>query len=115
MMARTGQIDLSIGHVTTGLEEERLALLRGSAFNDLDPDCIHCPFQPFCGTDNIDAISRYGRVDWPRHDTWFCQRQLSMFDFAFELLASEDRKIQHSLALWSGVGTWPSYLREVLQ
>jgi His-Xaa-Ser system radical SAM maturase HxsB len=113
MMSRVGQIDLSIGHVATGLTRERIAELNASSFNDLDPDCQHCAFQPYCGTDVIDDISRYGRVDVPRGETWFCQRHTALFDLVFELLRSRDQKVIHSMKKWAGVETWPAYLSEV--
>lgn len=113
MMSRVGQIDLSIGHVATGLTRERLAELNASSFNDLDPDCQHCAFQPYCGTDVIDDISRYGRVDVPRAETWFCQRHTALFDLVFDLLRSRDEKVIHSMKKWAGVDTWPAYLAEI--
>jgi radical SAM protein with 4Fe4S-binding SPASM domain len=113
MMARVGQIDLSIGHVGTGLDRESIAALNASCFNDFDPDCQHCAYQPFCGTDNIDNVSRYGRIDVPRHDTWFCQRHLGLFDKLFELLTSTDPKVQYSMKRWAGVETWPKHFSEL--
>lgn len=113
MMARVGQIDLSIGHVTSGITSHVTELLNASGFNDLDPDCMHCPYQPFCGTDNVDSISRYGRIDLPRQQTWFCQRHLSLFDKVFELLSSNDPKVIFSLQKWTGLNYWPTHFREV--
>lgn len=113
MMARVGQIDLSLGHVSDGIDHSKVDALNHWGFNDLDPDCIHCPYQPFCGTDVIDDISRYGRVDLPRHDTWFCQRHLALFDLAFELLSSTDPKVQNSVALWTGTTIIPEEWSEV--
>lgn len=103
MMARLGQIDLSIGDVWSGLDASAIATQNSSCSNDFDPDCIHCPYQPFCGTDNTDCISRYGRVDIPRAHTWFCNRHLVVFDKAFELLTSDDPKVRKSLQLWTGL------------
>ncbi len=113
MMSRVGQIDLSVGSVANGVDTERVRSLNAWSFNDLDPDCQHCAFQPFCGTDVVDDVSRYGRIDVPRHDTWFCQRHMALYDLVFELMRSSDRKVQHSLALWSGVTRWPDTFAEV--
>jgi His-Xaa-Ser system radical SAM maturase HxsB len=113
MMARVGQINLSIGNVASGLDREKIDQLNASCFNDLDPDCQHCAYQPYCGTDQIDSVSRHGRVDVPRPETWFCQRHLGLFDKIFELLTSADPKVQYSMSRWAGVTTWPKHLTEV--
>ena len=81
-----------------------------SAANNFDPDCIHCPYQPFCGSDVIDDVSRYGRIDLPRGDTWFCRRQLSIFDRIVALIYSRDEKARFSLRHWAGVASWPDQL-----
>jgi hypothetical protein len=81
-----------------------------AAANNFDPDCIHCPYQPFCGSDPIDCLSRYGRIDLPRPQTWFCQRQLSVFDRVVSLIYSGDEKVQFSLRHWAGLASWPAQL-----
>jgi His-Xaa-Ser system radical SAM maturase HxsB len=106
MLSRIGRIDLSIGDVGTGIDREKVNVVDSRAFNHFDPDCIHCPYQPFCGTDVIDDISRYGRIDVPRPDTWFCGRHLSLFDKVFEVLYRKDEPARASVAAWLGVGGW---------
>ena len=107
MLARIGQVDLSIGSVVDGIEDDKLAILNSNSFNNVDPDCIHCPYQAYCGTDRIDDLARYGRIDLPRHTTWFCQRHLAVFDKVFELLYSSDEAVRFSLAHWMGVPELP--------
>ncbi|WEK51071.1 MAG: His-Xaa-Ser system radical SAM maturase HxsB [Candidatus Kaistia colombiensis] len=107
MLSRIGHVDLSVGHVATGIDGERRAAMNASSMNNFDPDCIHCPYQTFCGTDLIDDVSRYGRVDVPRHDTWFCQRHMALFDKVFELVYRDDVATRLSLARWAGVAEWP--------
>ncbi len=106
MLSRVGQIDLSVGSLAEGIDKNIVEVLNGSALNNFDPDCIHCTYQPFCGTDPIDDISRYGRIDVARHDTWFCGRQLSIFDKVFELLYRNDEPTRRSIAHWAGVSDW---------
>ncbi|MCI5073976.1 His-Xaa-Ser system radical SAM maturase HxsB [Oricola sp.] len=110
MLSRIGQIDLSIGTAHDGIDQEAIAARVPSAFNNFDPDCIHCPYQPFCGTDPIDDVSRYRRVDIPRQDTWFCGRQLAVFDKAMSLIYSSDERVLYSLRKWAGLATWPNSL-----
>lgn len=107
MQSRIGRIDLSVGSVRDGIDQEKIALLNASAMNNFDPDCIHCAFQPFCGSDVIDDVSRYGRVDLPRHTTWFCRRHTSIFDKVFELLYRSDIATRFSLSRWAGIANWP--------
>jgi radical SAM protein with 4Fe4S-binding SPASM domain len=113
MLARIGHVDLAIGNVRLGLRQDVVDELNGSALNNFDPDCIHCPYQPFCGSDVIDDLSRYRRIDLPRTATWFCQRQLAVFDRIMRLLASEDPRERFSLQHWAGLAAWPSQLAPV--
>lgn len=113
MLSRIGRIDLSIGDVGTGIDRSKVELLNSRAFNHFDPDCIHCVYQPFCGTDVIDDISRYGRIDVPRRDTWFCGRHMSVFDKVFELLYRKDETTRASLAAWVGVAGWSDDMASV--
>ena len=100
MLSRSGIIDLAIGTAADGWETPKRELLNRYATNTLDEDCSRCAFQPFCGRDIIDDLSRYGRIDLPRTDTAFCRRHLHLFDFIFELIHAEDEAIQYSLGRW---------------
>lgn len=113
MITRVGKIDLSIGSVRDGIDPTKVQALNAWSFNDLDPDCQHCAFQPFCGTDVVDDVSRYGRIDIPRHDTWFCQRHTALYSLVFELMRDPSPAVRHSLALWSGIATWPDRALEI--
>lgn len=102
MITRVGQLDLSIGDVGSGLELAKIEDLNAEALNTFHPDCIHCPYQAYCGVDLVDDLSRYGRIDIPKHLTDFCQRHTYIFDKIFELVFSEDPKVRKSMAIWSG-------------
>ena len=80
MLTRIGQIDLSIGSLSKGIDKEKIADLNQFGMNNVDEECIHCPYQYACGTDLVDDLSRYGRIDTPKAETWFCKRQLATFD-----------------------------------
>lgn len=113
MLTRIGRIDLSIGLVGNPIDQPKVDLLNSASLNNFDADCIHCPYQPFCGTDVIDDLSRYGRIDLRKPDTWFCQRHVSVFDKVFDMIYSGDQKVQRSLAAWLGLAQWPSTLGPV--
>jgi len=114
MLARIGRIDLSIGHASTGVDMAKRDELNTASMNNFDPDCIHCVYQPFCGTDVVDDLSRYGRLDVPRHTTWFCRRQMAVFDKVMELIYRDDAATKASLAHWAGVAGWPAGLARTL-
>lgn len=111
MLARVNQVDLSIGDVSSGIDPARTSHLNANALNSFDPDCIHCPYQPYCGVDFIDDLSRYGRVDLPRHETWFCSRQTAIFDKAFAMLYSGEPAVQAAVTGWLGIASIPPGLR----
>lgn len=115
MVTRVGQLDLSMGNVRTGLNRRSLAALNAEASNNFHPDCVHCPYQPYCGVDLIDDLSRYGRIDLPKHQTDFCQRHLRIFDKVFELLYSTDPKVQKSVAIWAGMPEFEPMIARVHQ
>jgi His-Xaa-Ser system radical SAM maturase HxsB len=100
MLARSRLIDLSIGDVTSGLDVQARTELQGSAFNALDPWCSECVYQGVCGSDPIDDIARYGRVDVPRPMTAYCQKNMHVFDKATELLYSDDFATKQSVRHW---------------
>ncbi|MBS7533299.1 His-Xaa-Ser system radical SAM maturase HxsB [Ancylobacter sonchi] len=110
MQSRIGRIDLSVGHVHHGIDTEKVATLNAASCNNFDPDCIHCPYQPFCGSDLVDDISRYGRIDLPKQATWFCRRHTSLFDKVFELLYRRDEATRFSLSRWADLESWPEHL-----
>ena len=100
MLSRTRTVDLSIGTMMEGFDAEKVAQLNLHAVNQVHPDCIHCAYMPYCGIDIIDDISRYGRTDIPKHETWFCQRHISLFDLVFEKVASQDRRYLTVFLKW---------------
>jgi His-Xaa-Ser system radical SAM maturase HxsB len=100
MLTRTRHVDLSVGSLKEGLDEEKIALLNSSALNETNPDCIHCAYMPFCGIDTIDDLSRYNRIDIPKADTWFCNKQMFLFDWIFEKVKSRDTEWLHIFAKW---------------
>ena len=106
MLTRVGLIDLSVGSIAEGLDRARIASLNASSLNNFDPDCIHCAYQAFCGTDVVDDVSRYGRVDLPRPDTWFCGRHMAVFDKVFEVMRRPDEAARQSLARWLDIAVW---------
>jgi His-Xaa-Ser system radical SAM maturase HxsB len=101
MLTRTRHVDLSVGTLFEGLDEEKIATLNSVALNETHPDCIHCAYMPYCGIDPIDDLSRYNRVDLPKIETWFCNKQLFFFDWIFEKIRSEDSEWIQIFSRWA--------------
>lgn len=92
MLSRIGHVDLSVGSMRDGIDEKKLSDLNFNALHQVNPDCTHCAYMPYCGIDVIDDISRYNRIDKPKFDTWFCNRQTMLFDLIFSKVAEKDRR-----------------------
>ena len=92
MLSRTRQVDLCIGSLSDGIDDEKVSVLNSSAVHHVNEDCIHCAYMPYCGIDIIDDMSRYRRFDLPKNDTWFCRRHMFLFDFIFEKVSRSDTK-----------------------
>ena len=90
MLTRIRHVDLAVGTLFSGLDEEKITTLNSVALNETHPDCIHCAYMPFCGVDLVDDLSRYKRVDLPKSRTWFCNKQMFFFDWIFEKIHTND-------------------------
>lgn len=103
MLYRIGQIDMRIGHVQQGLDQAKIADMNMHCDNRDDPTCRDCVYQAVCGRDLIDDVSRYGRIDGPRHETRHCRRHMALFDFIMELLAYSNDAELAVLAAMAGL------------
>jgi His-Xaa-Ser system radical SAM maturase HxsB len=109
MLSRSGVIDLAIGSVSDGWASRQRDTLNAHSSNFDDPACRRCAFQPYCGRDLIDDISRYGRIDKPRLETEFCRRHTHLFDLIFRMIYEDDPAVTYSLSRWLRLdGTPPS-------
>ena len=115
MLARSGVIDLSIGDVRSGIDLSKRDLLNRYVTNQFDPACSRCAYQPFCGRDVVDDISRYGRINLPRQETAFCRRHMHLFDLAFRLIYSADDSVRHSLSRWLRLPGTPAAFGTVIE
>ena len=103
MLSRSGVVDLAIGTAATGWDTPARELLDRYSTNIGDPACDSCAYQPWCGRDLVDDLSRYGTISKPRHETFFCQKHLHMFDLAMRLIYDPDPAVRYSLAKWTGL------------
>jgi radical SAM protein with 4Fe4S-binding SPASM domain len=90
MLARIGESGFAIGDLARGLDQDAADALTWNQIAEVHEDCIHCAFQPYCGSDIIDDLARSGRIDQPKQDTWFCQWHLFLFRTIFQMIADAD-------------------------
>lgn len=90
MLSRVGHVDLSVGELGLSIDVDKVKDLNIHSMNQVEQDCLHCAYMPYCGIDLIDDLSRYNRVDYPKLDTWFCKRHIMIFDLIFEKIASRN-------------------------
>ena len=90
MISRIGIIDLSIGNILTSIDTKKLNEFNWNQISDNNPDCVHCAYQPYCGIDCVDDLSRYNRIDIPKFETSFCQNQMAKFNDIFERVLSNN-------------------------
>lgn len=88
MLHRVGIIDMSIGDILTGIDKERVQAINSRSANFGDPACDNCAYQIYCGVDNVDKISRYGTLDHPTLDTFFCHNHMNIFDYIFQKIST---------------------------
>ncbi|MEX0709359.1 MAG: His-Xaa-Ser system radical SAM maturase HxsB [Woeseia sp.] len=108
MLSRIKHVDLAVGDLTDGVDSAKILSLNSAGVNQVHEDCLHCVYMPFCGIDIVDDISRYGRIDLPKADTWFCNRHMFMFDFLFQKVQSKQRDWLDLFLRWARRSTEPS-------
>ncbi len=113
MLSRIRHVDLSVGHLDGGVDRQKVEELNFSAMNQIHEDCTHCAYMPFCGIDIVDDMSRYGRMDVMKADTWFCRRHMFLFDFIFERAANRDREWLDIFLRWAQQSMQPSHAYEL--
>lgn len=90
MMSRIGLIDLSMGNIQSGINNDKKNEYNWNSMNEIHEDCIHCAFKPFCGIDTVDELSRYQRIDMPKHETYFCKVNTAIFKHIFSRINKAD-------------------------
>lgn len=99
MLSRIGLVDLEIGNIFEGLNEKKVDLLNSRSSNVNDLACKKCSFQPFCGVDNIDNISRYGTIDVETLNSHYCITHMGIFKYIFNKLSSRNENFGNMASL----------------
>lgn len=101
MLTRTRHVDLSVGSIFEGLDEAKIFQLNKSADKETHQDCLSCAYMPYCGVDMIDDLSRYKRIDLPKSQTWYCNKQMFFFDWIFDKVRRGDVEWLNIFARWA--------------
>jgi His-Xaa-Ser system radical SAM maturase HxsB len=113
MLSRTRHVDLAMGSLQEGIDEDKVKAANQWAENQTNPDCIHCVYQAFCGIDIVDDMSRYDRFDMSKGNTWFCNRQIFLFDFIFDKVQREDKEWLNIFLRWIARSAKPIHSYEI--
>ena len=97
MLHRIGFIDLSIGSLHRGFNQEKIEHLNEQAQLENYADCRACAYKPFCGIDIVDLISKHGTVDVQMSDTDHCKSHIMLFDYIFTKLGEKDEVFLRNL------------------
>jgi len=109
MLSRIKYVDLSVGQLSTGINQAKVDELNFAAMNQVHEDCIHCAYMPYCGIDLVDDMSRYQRIDVIKSNTWFCNRHMFLFDFIFSKIKTKDRGWLDVFLRWAQKTPDPSH------
>jgi len=60
-------------------------------------------------------MSRYQRFDMNKDDTWFCNRQMFIFDFIFDKVARQDKEWLSIFLRWIAKSAKPNNAFEVFK
>lgn len=99
MLSRVGLIDLSIGNLNEGVDSNKVKQFNKMQNNNEYEFCRNCAYQPFCGVDVVDDLSRYHSVNHKKSETHFCKMRMSTFDYIFSKIVRKDK---NSLENFSG-------------
>ena len=99
MLSRVGLIDLSIGNFDKGLDKKKIAQFNKMQNNEEYELCRNCAYQPYCGVDVVDDLSRYHSIHHEKSETHFCKMRMSTFDYIFSKIKKKDK---HYLENFSG-------------
>ncbi|MDB0069996.1 His-Xaa-Ser system radical SAM maturase HxsB [Gammaproteobacteria bacterium] len=113
MLSRTRHVDLAMGSLQEGIDEQKAQNMNLWAENQTHPDCMHCVYQPYCGIDIVDDMSRYDRFDMAKNKTWFCNRQMFLFDFIFDKVQRQDKEWLDIFLRWISRSTTPIHSYEI--
>ncbi|HEX8902823.1 His-Xaa-Ser system radical SAM maturase HxsB [Vitreimonas sp.] len=114
MAAETGDGRFCLGDVRDSLDtllsSPAMHWLARGAIAEEHPDCRQCAFVPYCGADPVFHAIAQGEPDAPRIGTSFCERNLTLFDTLFSMIAARQPAEMRTLHAWA-LGASPNAIK----
>ena len=70
---------------------------------DGQPDCVHCPYQPYCGIPPVHSHRIQGTLLGRMRESSLCAVHKGIQDYLFEKLASGDEETLRVLEKWTTI------------
>lgn len=108
MLAAMGDRSFEIGHVESSRYRDLVGhpTVRALAIAtnlDAQPDCVHCTYQPYCGTNAAFNYKTQGSIFGRMRDNAVCAVHKGIQDFLFEKLAQGDPQVLRTFERWTTV------------
>lgn len=108
MLAAMGDRAFEIGHVERSRYRElvghpvvRALAIATNLHNQ--PDCVHCTYQPYCGTNAAYNYKSQGSIFGRMRDNNVCAVHKGIQDYLFDKLAQGDPHVQKTFERWTTV------------
>lgn len=106
MLAAQGDESFLLGDVRTsryrdvvGHPSVRAAVIASNL--DAQPDCVHCPYNPYCGTQTAHNHKTQGSLFGRMRESTVCMVHKGIQDVLFEKLATADAETREILERWT--------------
>jgi His-Xaa-Ser system radical SAM maturase HxsB len=101
---RTARYRDVVGHPTV-----RAAILASNL--DAQPDCVDCPYNPYCGTQSAHNHKTLGSIFGRMRESQVCQVHKGIQDYLFEKLATADAETLAILERWTTIRAREHFLQ----
>ncbi len=118
MLAAMGDPAFRIGHVESSRYRDVVGhpTVRALAIAtnlDAQPDCIHCTYQPYCGTNAAFNYKAQGSIFGRMRDNAVCAVHKGIQDYLFEKLDEGDPKVRETFERWTTHRPREHFIQEV--
>ncbi len=108
MLAAMGDKSFQLGHVDQSRYREIVGhpTVRALAIAtnlDAQPDCVHCTYQPYCGTNAAFNHKTQGSIFGRMRDNAVCSVHKGIQDYLFEKLDEGDPKVLQTFERWTTI------------
>ncbi len=108
MLYEMGDPSFMIGDVSTSRYREvvghpTIRAMSLASNLDTQPDCVHCAYQPYCGTQPEHNHKTLGSMFGRMRESAMCAVHKGIQDFLFEMLATADAPTREVLRRWTTI------------